>query len=489
MAIAGEWDPQNQVPMSKQADGTFRAEVPLSTGRNYSYKFIVDGKEQLRHDLPWSFGAHGPVNIVTPTANDNDKPVQQSKDGDGYTAGVAAKNGGVDESSDVSGTAASSALGATGAAGGAGGVGVAGVAGAGAGAHGAGAAGAAGDEKHEAPEVSTAPVEQEKSTTEATAPSNVKETTPVQPDDNTTDAEKKKQAATGGGIAAGIAGAIGATVATISGYGGEDEKEVPAATTTSTGAAAAIPNASYTVPISTNVYSSETPNVRESGDHQLVSESVPITHARVSDIDAPVKAAPPITSMAALSSVTPASASVPDPERQTGVGALRVEQSGANVPTSEEVEPEVPYSVTKEETTVDAPKDTAATELADDKGTPLTQGVTGAASKDVTGVSASKESAGVTGKDTTSKVPELPSKESVTGAAGEKTTGTTSAKADPLKKTVDGAENTGTDATGTAKNTTSNTAQTGKDTVKEATEKPKKLGLVSKIKKTLHIGK
>ena len=499
-------------------------QVPLSTGRSYFYKFIVDGKEQLRHDLPWSFGTHGPVNIVTPTANDNDKPVHQSNAGAAGTAGTAAQTGGVDESGDASGTADSTA-------GVAGAAGTAGIAGAGAGALGAGAAGAAGDEKLKAPETSTAPVQQ-MGTTEATAPSDVKEATHVQPGDSVTDAEKK-EAAAGGGFAAGIAGAIGATVATISGRREGEEKEAPATTTTGTGAAAAIPNASHTVPISTNVYSSETPNVRESENHQLVSESVPISHARVSDIDAPVKAAPPITSMASLSSVSPASATVPDPERQTGVGALHVEQGGSNVPTSEAVEPDVPYSVTKEQTTVAAPEETAATDVVAGKDTTATQGVTGAsategvtgtsatqgltgasatqgatgasatqgatgasategvtgaASKDATGVGAAKDSVGAASKDTSSKVPEPPSKDSVTGA-GEKATGAAGEKADPLKKTADGAKNTATDATGKAKNTASNTAQTGKDTVKDAAEKPKKLGLVSKLKKTLHIGK
>lgn len=40
--VAGDFSQWKPIPMAKQRDGSFAAEVPLTTGK-HQYKFIVDG--------------------------------------------------------------------------------------------------------------------------------------------------------------------------------------------------------------------------------------------------------------------------------------------------------------------------------------------------------------------------------------------------------------------------------------------------------------
>ena len=97
------------------------------------------------------------------------------------------------------------------------------------------------------------------------------------------------------GAAAAGAGIVGATVASITGNNEtkEDEKRAAApqantvtTTTTTTG--------TYP-PVNSTIYTTGEPSVIESRHGQVVTESLPIGHARVDDVDAPLRPAPAIS--------------------------------------------------------------------------------------------------------------------------------------------------------------------------------------------------
>ena len=124
------------------------------------------------------------------------------------------------------------------------------------------------------------------------------------------DADKADEKASGedSGIIASIAGAaaagagvVGATVASLTGSG--EEKESSSVQPPGTGAPIASTATQGVVnpPINTTLYTTGAPSVVESRQGQVLTQSVPIGHARLDDIDAPVRPAPAIsTDYAAL---------------------------------------------------------------------------------------------------------------------------------------------------------------------------------------------
>lgn len=53
VAILGEfnnWDPKNAISMKKQKDGSFRTTVELETGKEYAFRYLIDG-EKWENDM------------------------------------------------------------------------------------------------------------------------------------------------------------------------------------------------------------------------------------------------------------------------------------------------------------------------------------------------------------------------------------------------------------------------------------------------------
>ncbi|WFD35129.1 hypothetical protein MCUN1_001978 [Malassezia cuniculi] len=106
------------------------------------------------------------------------------------------------------------------------------------------------------------------------------------------------------GIVASIAGAaaagasyVGATVASVTGYGESNEKTTAESNipTTSTGATSIPQTDAPRSAVNSTIYTTGTPSVLESRNGQVITESIPIGHSRIDDIDAPLRPAPAIS--------------------------------------------------------------------------------------------------------------------------------------------------------------------------------------------------
>jgi 1,4-alpha-glucan branching enzyme len=61
VAVLGDfnqWDIQQGIELKKQKDGSFKATVELETGRNYQYRFLIDGR---RWENAWNAEAYEPT--------------------------------------------------------------------------------------------------------------------------------------------------------------------------------------------------------------------------------------------------------------------------------------------------------------------------------------------------------------------------------------------------------------------------------------------
>lgn len=72
VVILGEfnnWDPNSAVAMKKQKDGSFRTTVELETGKEYAFRYLVDGERWVNDNeadkyIPTPFGTENSVVVV-----------------------------------------------------------------------------------------------------------------------------------------------------------------------------------------------------------------------------------------------------------------------------------------------------------------------------------------------------------------------------------------------------------------------------------------
>jgi 1,4-alpha-glucan branching enzyme len=65
VAVLGDfnqWDIQQGIELKKQKDGSFKATVELEAGRNYQYRFLIDGR---RWENAWNAEAYEPTPFGT----------------------------------------------------------------------------------------------------------------------------------------------------------------------------------------------------------------------------------------------------------------------------------------------------------------------------------------------------------------------------------------------------------------------------------------
>jgi 1,4-alpha-glucan branching enzyme len=66
VALVGEFNGWNEAstPMKKSKDGIFSASLELETGREYQYRFLIDGSNWLNDE-------HADKQVPTPLGNEN----------------------------------------------------------------------------------------------------------------------------------------------------------------------------------------------------------------------------------------------------------------------------------------------------------------------------------------------------------------------------------------------------------------------------------
>lgn len=345
------------------------------------------------------------------------------------------------------------------------------------------------------------------------------------------------------GAAAAGAGIVGATVASITGNSEtkEDEKRAaaPQTNTTTTTTTGAYPQ------VNSTIYTTGEPSVIESRHGQVLTESLPIGHSRLDDVDAPIRPAPAISTdytallrqtgpveststylqpVTATTSTTPAVSNAAPAVAGGALGATGVAgtagatnaatpayapapaaaQASVNDDTHEPWSVEWPANASKSQTQYTRPDALATTEqgkfgegawsVRGGQAEALKQSVppsgvaggvatgAGAAGTGVTGTGAGV--AGAAGKP----------QEAVTGATGELKDKVAGAPGDVKDKATGGAgdaKDKATGAVGDAKDKATGAADDAKDKVSgaagdakgKAEGAPKKLGLFGKIKK------
>ncbi|WFD31935.1 hypothetical protein MSPP1_002977 [Malassezia sp. CBS 17886] len=292
----------------------------------------------------------------------------------------------------------------------------------------------------------------------------------------------------------------------------------------------------------TTVYTSEAPQVLESADHRLFSESIPVTHSRIPDYNEQGRAAPPIvgTDLSSLLATgapvatgasygsggaysttgysdqrpgyyardyaTSYSNNTPQGVQATTEDDVFVRETEPEAASSRLDNPDVPPkdadqlnadAVADGEFAAGAERDDPATVVADDALPASGNGATtGAGTGDAT--AADEDGAPAAGKDSAAAA-EKPKKgvlSSATGAvggaaaaAGGTAGGVAGGVAGGAKNAAGGAKNAAGGAKDAAGNAYKDPLAAGKKGMNSATEKPKKLGLWKKFKRALKIGK
>ncbi|WFD20791.1 hypothetical protein MCAP1_003045 [Malassezia caprae] len=285
----------------------------------------------------------------------------------------------------------------------------------------------------------------------------------------------------------------------------------------------------------TTVYTNATPDVLESSNHHVLTEAVPITHTPVPDYHESPRAAPPIMGgnlYSILAQTQPVSGAETQPVGEQSKEAQPSAPSAyaSEVPSSEQawhVQNTDAYTsagagAAAATTSSEAPAAPAGQGSLEDQFEPTNEqawSVRGPASNVVSRgphEHAEHLNAGAAGdvpvssdKAATDKVAEAPgaavdgvqdkaaaapgqAKDTATGAASQaqgSTTGVASQAKDSATGAASQAKDTTTGAASQAKDKATGAVSQAKDTAKDTAEKPKKLGLVQKMKKALKIGK
>lgn len=292
----------------------------------------------------------------------------------------------------------------------------------------------------------------------------------------------------------------------------EEVPEVPETTPTVADPALVGRSADENVTEHTTVYTNATPDVLESADHQVMTEAVPITHTPVPDYNETPRAAPAITG-SDLYSILGQSQPVSSTESQPVTEQPSLQRDAvSNVYSSEIPSGEQAWTVgnTDAYTSMGAGAATgdAAKNVASSTEAPTAPAGQGSVEDQFEPTSEQAWSVRGPASNLVSKGPHEHASHLNSDAAGNVAVEDNGAlKADDLAAAPGAATSQGQSAVsgaaqapGQAKDTVTGTAADAKDAVtgkasqatdaaKNTAEKPKKMGLVQKVKKALKIGK